>query len=181
MDVVISGQAGTLAYLEGANVRFVRAAALESEFEIGREGASYLFQGVNDAIFTRGVDREFALAKLERAWESDRALRLLLIALEIEEELELRVEASDCLEDILKHAEVLTFVANQMYSQALPRDADPLLLQDEARWPLLAKFTGELIGKQNAVLLHRGAWDNLPPSLFQDFDKSGFEEHAIRS
>jgi tetratricopeptide (TPR) repeat protein len=179
MDVVFSGQAGTLAFLEGADVRFVRAGDLEVDFLVGREGASYLFEGTNDVVVGRETNRDHAFKQFEQAWESDRALRLVLIALDVEEENELRLEAADCLEEIFERGNAATFVENQLYSRPLPGEADPLFLMDGSKWPLVNKIISTLVDRQTAIRIHRQAWDALSASLFVDLSKADFEEGAI--
>jgi hypothetical protein len=120
MDAVYSGQAATLAFLEGADVRVFRA-DVEASITIAREGLSYLFLGCSDVTYARGVDERVAKQKFVEAWKSDRALRLLLIALDAEEEDEdLRREAADNLEQLAELQATRTFIENELFSRALP-------------------------------------------------------------
>ena len=178
MDVVFSGQAGTLAFLQGAEAHVTRLTDQNSELTIAREGTTYLFQGCNDVVVARGVSEKNARSQLETAWENDRALRLLLIALDVEEESDLRREAADCLEELLASPNALGFVENQLYSRIFPKDADPKFLEDCIRWPLTTRLVEHIAERQSSIELHREAWDDLPESLFEE-GKSNFEEEAI--
>ncbi|MEA2819300.1 MAG: hypothetical protein QOJ86_1304 [Bradyrhizobium sp.] len=179
MDAVFSGQAGTLAFLQGADAQVVRTTDAGPDFIILREDVGYLFQGCNDIVVTKGVSDEEARQGLETAWENDRALRLLLIALDMEAEKELRLEAAYCLEEILPSADALAFVEDQLYSQPLPEQADPRFLADKSRWPIIDKLMKRIVAKQSSIALHRRAWDSLPVSFFEE-GKARFEEEAIR-
>ena len=82
------------------------------DFTILREDVGYLFQGCNDIVVTKDVSDEEACLGLETAWENDRALRLLLIALDMEAEKELRVLKQLIVQEILPSADALAFVEN---------------------------------------------------------------------
>jgi tetratricopeptide (TPR) repeat protein len=178
MDAVFSGQAGTLAFLQGAEAKVVRVDSVTTATNIAREGVGYLFQGCNDVVVAREVSEKDAKRRLETAWQNDRALRLLLISLDIEEESELRLEAADCLEELLATADAVAFIENQLYSNILPAEAGPQLLADKARWPLTAALVERFCKKQESIRRHREAWDSLPESLFEE-GKANFEEQAI--
>jgi tetratricopeptide (TPR) repeat protein len=179
VDAVFSGQAGTLAFIEGSEVRVHRVNNFDSEITIGREGAAYLFQGCNDIVVLRGVQREVARAQFYAAWESDRALRLILLTLDPEEGSELRMEAADCLETILPKNESKLFVENELYSRPLPRDTDVELLTS-SRWPLATELITRVVAQQTSITQIRKAWDELPIAAFEHGKKRDFEEHAIR-
>jgi len=177
MDAILSGQAGTLVFLEGAEARVVRLSD-DSEFMIAREGVNYLFQGCNDVVVARRVSEQAARSQLEAAWVSDRALRMLLIALDMEEDSELRDEAADALEELLIDSAAKIYVENQLYSRRLPDEADPQFLKKADRWPATTELIQNLIIRQDSVILHRQTWDELSDELF-DEGKARFEEEAI--
>ncbi|WP_316187708.1 MULTISPECIES: tetratricopeptide repeat protein [unclassified Bradyrhizobium] len=178
MDAVLSGQAAALIFLQGAEARVVRLGD-RSEILVRREDAGYVLQGCNDAVFRTRVTESEARSQLEDAWEDDRALRLSLIALDLEEESDLRNEAADCLEELIGISHAKRFVENRLYSQVLPSDADPTFLRDPERWPLVSDLIQDLVAKQASIELHRRAWDDLREELFAE-GKPAFEEEAIR-
>ena len=55
MDAVYSGQAGVIAFIEGAEARVRDANSLEIEMTIGREGVGYLFAGCRDIVLVKGI------------------------------------------------------------------------------------------------------------------------------
>src|SRR5258708_8879428 len=144
---------------------------------LAREGVAYLFQGCNDIVVAPEIGEEVARSRLEEAWEDDRALRLLLIALDVEEDSDLRIEAADCVEDMLQNANALRFIEDQLYSQALPEEADPHFLM-EHQWPRIADLLRRVVEKQPFIILHRQSWNILPAELFEE-GKADFEEKAI--
>src|SRR5271168_2735130 len=90
-----------------------RASNFNEEIILPRETAEYLFHSCNDIVFLRGVKQELAENKFLVAWEADRALRLLLISLDVEEDAEIRFEAATWLETVLQKEEIQTFIQNQ--------------------------------------------------------------------
>jgi tetratricopeptide (TPR) repeat protein len=182
VDAVFSGQAGTLAFIEGSELRVHHVSGIDSEITIAREDASYLFQGCNDTVLLRGVQQEFALAQLTTAWEADRALRLMLLSVDPEEGLELRIEAADCLESLLSKEESKLFIENQLYSHRLPRETDLKFFTTTSKWPIAAKLIDRVVRQQATIIEVRKAWDELPIELFDNgnIGKVDFEENAIR-
>jgi hypothetical protein len=181
LDAIYSGQAGIMALLEGAEARVRRAEDFDSEYMIGREGVSYLFQGCTDIVIVKGAREDALRADFLDAWEADRALRLLLISLDAEEDRNLRAEAADCLENLLAKTTTRIFIENELYSRMLPEDADSEFLSDTKRWKLVSEMIAEIKNNQTSIGQRRGEWDKLPSNLFADEDKTRFEEHAIRS
>jgi hypothetical protein len=178
VDAVFSGQAATLALLEGAEAHVHRVSNFDTT--ISREGVSYLFEGCNDVVFLRGAQAESAQKQFEASWEADRSLRLMLISIDPEEDVELRCDAADCLEELLQDVRSQTFIENEFYSRSLPTDADTTLLSANEKWPNARKMLEGIIRQQSAIAERREAWDRLEPELFEKLKKSDFEERAIR-
>jgi tetratricopeptide (TPR) repeat protein len=176
MDAVFSGQAGTLAFLQGADVRVHRQSGLE--FSISREGLSYLFEGCNDVVLLLGTTEEIAREQYENAWEADRSLRLTLIAIDPEEDPDLRKEAADYLEPILESVSARTFVENELYAHLLPVEADLDFIHD--KWPHAQRMLQDVLSQQSVIRAYRDAWDRLGPEFFEKLEKADFEERAIR-
>lgn len=179
MDALYSGQAGVIALLEGAEARVQRVGNADAEFTISREGVTYLFGRCTDVVRVQGADERSVKRSFEEAWNADRALRMLLIALDPEEEIELRNDAADCLEELLVRDSARVFVENEFYARTLPADTDFSALQAPQRKLVLSLLAG-IIDNQAAIRERRASWDELPSSLFEDNDKRGFEEQAIR-
>jgi tetratricopeptide (TPR) repeat protein len=179
MDAVYSGQAGTLAFLEGSEARVHRGVNFDIEIAIGREGAAYLFQGCNDVVVLRGTRADLARAQYLGAWEADRALRLMLLILDLEVDTDLRLEAADCVETLLQKNEAVLFIENQLYSRAMPKESDVQFLSSASRWPTAAGLIAKITSQQSSIIEVREAWDELPPLLFEDGSKIEFEENAI--
>lgn len=170
MDALYSGQAGVMALVEGAEVRVRRADNFEAEFTIGREGVGYLFQGCTDVIFVKGAREEALREPFEASWEADRALRLFLISLDPEEDRDLRVEAADCLEELLVKKSTKTFIENELYCRMLPEDTDFEFLLVAPRWKLVSEMVADLVSNQPSIEERRKEWDKLPIGLFADDD-----------
>lgn len=181
MDAVYSGQAGTLALIEGANVELAFAALPERSKRIAREGVRYVFLGCNDIVTVRGANRAEVFSHFMKAWRCDRSLRLFLLLLDSEEDVALREEAADCLEEFFTQSDTIAHVENQLYSRPLPINADlSIIRKNQSKWPNTSQVVLKLTKNQDAIHRHREAWDKLPESLFGDVaEKIAFEEEAI--
>jgi tetratricopeptide (TPR) repeat protein len=178
MDAVYSGQAATLALLEGAEAKIFRAGNDTPETMV-REHVSYLFQGCSDVTYVRGADAGDARIRFGRAWRADRALRLLLIALDAREDEEsLRAEAAEGLEELAEEESAKIFIENELYARPLPKEADAHFLLSE-NWPRTRKFISAVLARQTEIKNCRAAWDRVPDGLFEKQSKIDFEEKAI--
>jgi tetratricopeptide (TPR) repeat protein len=156
-----------------------RVSDLESEIKIAREDTTYLFDGCNDVVVLRGVQRGVAFERFSAAWKADRALRLTLLSLDREQDNDIRIEGADCLELLLSNMESKLFVENQVYSQPLPRDADTDFLTS-SRWPIAGALIVKAVRQQSRIKEVREAWNGLSTKLFGDELKTDFEEQAIK-
>ena len=161
-------------------MRVVRASVPDKEIEIAREGLSYLFEGCNDLTIYKSAKSEKAKSEFKISWESDRALRLVLILLDPEEPADVRVEAAICAEGLFSTERVILAVANQLYSRPLPVYADLEVATQGTDWPKLKKLIVEIFERQSLISIQRATWDSLSNKLFEDDDRIYFEEAAIR-
>jgi tetratricopeptide (TPR) repeat protein len=179
VDAVFSGQAGAIAFIEGRDVRVHRLSDLQPEVVIPREEAAYLFQSCNDIVVMRGTNKEFARTRFLAAWEADRALRMILLSLDLEQDPELRIEAADWLETLLSRSEATLHIENQMYSRPLPPDTDYEFLTKNTKWLIAAALIKTIVRRQATISAVRKAWDAIPSELFENNDKAEMEERAI--
>ena len=129
----------------------------------------------------KGAREDEMRSQFENAWEADRALRLFfLISLDPEEENELRSEAADCLESLLAKQTTRSFIENEFYARVLPTDVDFNFVAIPQRWNAISQLVSGIIANQTSIHERREEWDELSPELFEDQNKKGFEEAAIR-
>jgi tetratricopeptide (TPR) repeat protein len=180
MDVIYSGQSATMALIQGADVQVVRAGRPDLVLTIAREGVSYLFQTSRDLVVSRDARPEEVSEQFATACNADRALRLLLIALDPEEETDLREEAADCANELIENRNVTTFLENEFYSKPMPAESDIRFFADSDKRYRASVLISNILRRQAAIERHRRAWDQLPELLFRDGKKAAFEEQAIK-
>ena len=180
MDAVFSGQAGTLALIEGQNVRVRRATDPDFEVIIPREDAGYLFDACNDVVVLLGATQKFAEAQFLMAWEADRALRMALLSLDPDFHPELRFEAADWLELLLQKPVARLLIENEFYSRPLPPDTDFEFFTKNTKWDTVAALITRIVHQQPFIISVREAWDKIPRTLFEKEEKEQFEERVIR-
>jgi tetratricopeptide (TPR) repeat protein len=181
MDAIFSGQAGALALIEGADVRLLRSLD-ERVVRIDWSNVGHIFRWSTDTVVQRGTREEIARTQFAAAWRNDRALRLSLLAIDPEEEFDIRVEAANLIESFYEDETVLVHVSNQFYSRPLPQESDLSCFLGDLKliqWPNATKFFSRLVSHQPMIQRQRSAWDKLPASLFLDLSKPIFEEAAI--
>ena len=119
MKAFVSAQAGVAVLIDRGAMQSI---TLDDDTLVQRQESDLpvLFNGVSDL---RQVDcrstNELSM-ELESAWAKDRALHLVIIVLDQEEERDLRNDAAECLEELITKPGVRDFIANRLYSVPLP-------------------------------------------------------------
>ncbi|MHB1703517.1 MAG: tetratricopeptide repeat protein [bacterium] len=186
MKAILSGQAGTAVCFE--DNRFF-SVTLDSEeplwVELKKWDVSYLFADYNDIIETEYASRSEVLEKLEIAWKQDRGLQLTLIALDSEEHQETRIEAIECLNNLVNRLEVIEYIENRLYSAPMPNNADlegAISLSNRMLLNKTKDFFLNILNEQDEILKRYNAWNDLPDNIFDDTvgSKQDFFYEAIR-
>jgi tetratricopeptide (TPR) repeat protein len=183
MDALVSGQAGVAILVQGNEALFVSMDELDAERKCSLDSIPYLLNCANDVIELRAVSKEVALSQLRQAWKFDRALHLILILLDVDEEEETRALAAESIPDLITDQRVRERLENHLYSATIPNvkgleDAPSFFLGDVA-FPALLK---ELAENQKTIGIIQRGWDDLPESLFENPDERGeFHIAAVHS
>jgi tetratricopeptide (TPR) repeat protein len=167
MDALISGQAGAAAILgRDGQIRRVGEAPLPHlpQHLLGR-----FFAGSTD-IQRRAVASIYELdAITQRAWSSDRALRMFLMLIDPSEPEDAVDEYAACLEELLAEPEAEVFVRKNMYSKPLPASVDTVRTAAIVKGH--AKSSGlfeRLIRDQSRIAQVRNSFDAVSPELLDE-------------
>ena len=123
--------------------------------------------------------------KLEQAWRRDRALQLILILIDPEEDAETRTMAVECVEHHFVFDEIQDFVADRLYCAQLPSSIElrsVRRLSEQANAGKVVAFLDKLEADQEAIARTRLAWDGIHPDTFGgQEEKARFEALAVDS
>jgi tetratricopeptide (TPR) repeat protein len=162
VKAIISGQAGVAILVHDGNVYTIDVDS-DQPVECELADMSHLIGEARDAYWLRDTSRERVVIELEDAWRRDRALQLMLILLDREEVDGVRMEAAECLEDLLAGEQVREQLGSVMYSSPLPdTDAvDESITFAKPSGPLHT-FLRALSASQKSVVEWCMAWEAIP-------------------
>src|SRR5260370_5151515 len=152
MDALVSGQAGLAILVQGTEASLVSMDALDAESICTPNSIPYLLDGASDVVELKAVSKETALLRLQLAWKFDRALHLVLILLDREEERETRMMAAECIPGLIADPQVRERLENLLYSCRIPNVG----ALEEARHffsphNVFPEFLGELDDNQETI------------------------------
>ncbi len=185
MKAILSGQAAMAVCREDNRFYSISLDSEETWTERNEWDIPFLFTNIADILQMEYTSRSEVLKKLETAWEQDRCLQLTLIALDNEEDKEIRIEATECLNDLLCQAEVKEYVENRLYSAPMPTNADldgAIQLSKETSSGTTMKFLLTIQDDQEEILKKYKAWNDLPDNIFGETigSKQDFYCEAVR-
>jgi hypothetical protein len=171
MYALISGQAAQAVLVNQTKVFLYR---LDDDIdtsgvEIPVTDIPRVFQACTDVRKVQPVTTAGVRQELESDWAKDRALHLMMILLDPNEEQANRLLASECVNDLFVDHAVQQFVAVFMYASPLPDMAQVNTASDIATTAVhdrVRAFLHELAINQSAIRKRCDAWDNIPLSLF---------------
>lgn len=181
MNVLISGQAGTAAIIQGNEARVVRIDDKDNE-KITPVNLLYrYFMGATDVSEFKIASESLVYEQLELSWKFDRALQLLLILLDKNEDVETSSMAVECLRDFFESNDVLEYVNSSLYASPLPQNADLEkafnFAVDKERILLLLE---DLKKYQKEIQKYSHAWDSISTEIFGSLDsKNEFKRKMI--
>ncbi|TKJ37930.1 hypothetical protein CEE37_13275 [candidate division LCP-89 bacterium B3_LCP] len=169
MNALISGQAGIAIFVETTGAFVVDIDSPDQERSLPKTSIPYVFNGASDVKLLKSVKRKKALETLELEWRKDRALQLMLILIDDEDDIETKREAAECLTELLSDKQVFEFLSNRMFSAPFPDDTNlEIAYKCGAQAEPVIRLLDELSKNQIEIDLYRQEWDNLSPDLFDD-------------
>ena len=185
MRAIISGQAGLALLGDENSVWTVSVEAPEKRTPSVWRDAVYLFADAGDIEEMLDVSVQQIIHKLEQAWRRDRALQLILILIDPEEDAETRTMAVECVEHHFVFDEIQDFVADRLYCAQLPSSIElrsVRRLSEQANAGKVVAFLDKLEADQEAIARTRLAWDGIHPDTFGgQEEKARFEALAVDS
>jgi len=183
MDALVSGQAGVAIFVQGNEALLVSIDAPETESACSPNSIPYLLGCADDVVEFKAVSKKTALLQLQLAWKFDRALHLILILLDRDEERDTKFMAAECIPDLIADIQVQERLENVLYSckihnaQGLDEARDFFL--DDDRLPELLR---ELKSNQEIIGTIRQSWDELSLELFETpVEKEVFRLAAVHA
>jgi hypothetical protein len=176
MDAVLSGRAGVALLLEGDALSSIHVDAPEQVVPRRPADLPFLLGDARDLRFLEDVGLEDVARQLESAATRDEALHLALILLDPELSREVRQQAAEVLEELIKQETgesveelgVYHHLKNVLYSEPLPEGADPggavSLCKPMGQTHILFH---DLEVCQLEVRTVHSAWEALPMNMFR--------------
>lgn len=179
MEVLVSGQAGGF-FVSGPQPMFYNITETEtSRFSTSR--SDLIFAGCNDVRTLPVSSVQEATIVAEREWSIDRAKRLFLLLIDVNEPISEIVEIAECIEDFLSDKLVAEALADAMHASALPPSSiKPSLADFLSEFPQLSQFWDTLQTRQEVIGQVAEAYENVPLSHFAGpQDREGFRRYLV--
>jgi tetratricopeptide (TPR) repeat protein len=181
MDVLISGQAGSVALLgKSVELRRIGAGPIRN-FSTGNIGLAFL--GCTDVQRRQAKSLDDADALAREAWAKDRALRLFLLLFDRAEPIEALTEYCECLENLVQNPSVELFVKWSLYVDQLPIPFEVKRIKSVIdKYPKASAIFESFLKDQLAIGRVRRALDIVPLETFGDeAARLDFVEEAAQS
>ncbi|GGF74927.1 hypothetical protein GCM10011332_31210 [Terasakiella brassicae] len=180
MYALISGQAAKAAFAYGDNYKVISADTSDHCYETSLANANYVFSGASDINQIEVSSEEEGLCYLKNAVEADRALILILMLLDPEEDTEIKKETAEILNDFLEDEHTRTFVSNQLFSAPSSDLTDINAAKKlSTEHKKLLTWLIELDNCQEAIKKIRTTWDFLSSSLFKNSEDKDLAESIL--
>lgn len=181
MEAFISGKAGLAIIVRGneASVINIDNLAVETEYPVST--LRYLLAGADDTKKIQATSKAQLICSLKKEYEKNRALTMVLMLFDDNEDDETLELAIDCLNDYLNDDEVLKYIENTLFSNVMPvHNAFKRAIKYSQPIRRLFDIFCNVALRQDAISLFRNKWDSLPDILFDDpMDKIVFEELLV--
>ncbi len=180
MFALVSGQAAVAVCIRGDSVSVFRVDSNAEESGFAISVADQFLLGASDVLTLEEPSVDKIRRSLAVEWSLDRAVRLLLMAVDPQENEHDVTELVDCLEALLSQ-DLVDPLLQRLCNAPLPPSSDvvrPLELCEVSG--LVFRVVAELGKLQPRIREVSAAWDALPLSLFgDDSEKSLFREAAL--
>ncbi len=159
IDALVSGSAARAVFIQGSSVHFIDADDPQNIRPSNLAAINHLLADANDVVRLKINKYSDCYNVLLSEWQRDRALRMLQIVL-INDDPEDTLDASECLERLLREEHVYNAVLNLVYSVPYPNfpSIDDALFN---RAPITKTFYSQLREDQEAIGRVRQAFDAL--------------------
>ena len=183
MDMLVSGQAGRIVFIEGNDVSYVEADEPDVKIPTSTAAIPHLLADAHDVVRLEGASEKRAFECLLRNWKADRALRMLQLVLDPDEDLEITSQAAECLTHLLMAEGVLETVENWTYAIPFFCVVDVSEVQKKIPDFLeVIQFVERLARHQEYIARFRSAWNAIRENHFiNPVEKKRFELAAINA
>lgn len=179
MDAYVSGQAASAVTIDGPVYFLLRYDDGVESIRVTRNDLARVFRGCTDVIHLKNVGPASVEASLKKSWKRDRVLRLVLIALDADDDEDDRAAALALLNDFCD-ADAAAWAVDQMCAEPLAPEASGLARSYAGRPTAVAPVFAELLALQSGIERTVAAWNDLSDDLFSSAaHRTGFKEVAI--
>ena len=181
MKALISGQFATAFILDRDGATSIHVDNLAERSERSEHDVKWFLHEATDVQVLEDTTSDQVISELERAWERDRSLHLMLILLDPAEDSDTRVLACECLSDLFL-SDHSAFLENYFYAAPLPRNSDlegALRYARRSNAESVEKFLVELKNDQPEIVRRCEAWNSLLLDFFADQDDKNFYRIAV--
>jgi tetratricopeptide (TPR) repeat protein len=166
VNALISGIAARAVFIEGATVTYVDLDSPDDFIAVHHADIGNILADASDVVEIQSTDRDEVLCKLEELWSKDRALRMLQLALDDDEEL--IPEAVEFLDDLLQK-DTADWVLNLALSWPLPGTPrldiiTPCKRKYASAWECIEKVAD----LQESIAHVRTAWEEIDLGMFHN-------------
>ncbi len=167
MHAYVSGQAAAAVVVDGLQCRLFRhGESIAGSVVVAERDISRIFSFCTDVQRIDSLNEAAVVKALDGSWRRDRALRLLLLAIDADEEQADRHEAEIALGDLL-NKETDAHLVDSMCARPLPAGALNAISEAHSDRPAsVATLFARLMELQAGVVRTWQAWGDLPDELF---------------
>jgi tetratricopeptide (TPR) repeat protein len=168
MNYLVSGVAAKIVALPPAGdaVTFMYADRPEERHVVKRNCVHLLFADAPDVEYLADTSEDNAFRVLLRKWNADRALRMLQILLDRNEDFGVRQDASDNLANLLPSDGVAVEVENFTFSITAGEDVDFEQVNNLRNSEQVGVLVERLLSHQEAIAVVRREWERIDDSAF---------------
>lgn len=183
MDSLISAAAAKVIFIQGTEFSFVEAEKPGTRIRTTSAAIPYLLADADDVVTLKNTTVAGSFQRLLEDWNSDRALRMLDIMLDIETPSEEANEAAQYFSALITNGTTETYVKNRAFMIPIP---DRILFRDITDklkdFDVALAFVKELFEVQSRIAQVRSAWDMISETKFDGpGDRLKFEFAAMET
>lgn len=178
MDAIISAKAGVAIFLQGNEASVIKINDLMTEISFPIVSLRHLLDGANDAKKIKNSTKDKSIALLQKEFNKQRALTMVLIMLDDKEDDETIKLSVECLSDFFTDKDVFCHVENTLYSNALPESANLYRAKEFSKTiDGLFSIFNSIDNYSDEINFYKKRWDILSVDLFDEpTDKIKCEE-----
>lgn len=181
----ISGEASRAVFVEKGKYYGISLDSREDVLQILPAQLHAFLMHSADVEVEECESRELVVQTLEMHWARDRSHRMVLMAFDSTEDIDLRRRAAKIAESRLRDMRCLNFTRNILYSRPMPALMDCFEIEEflsRTDVPLLEELFQGLVYHQDRIIGCSDAWDEIAPEVFAGpRERAEFRARVVKS